>query len=51
VELALQRDQLKLSKRGRIVFAEKSGHNVDLTEPDLIAEEVKWVLEQLKQKV
>lgn len=42
-ELKLREDQLKLSS-GRLVHANESGHDVHLTEPEIIAEEVKWIL-------
>ena len=37
------RGSLKLSS-GRLVHANESGHDVHLTEPEIIAEEVKWIL-------
>jgi pimeloyl-ACP methyl ester carboxylesterase len=40
----LQEDQLRLSGRGRLVKAAKSGHDVQLTEPEVIVDEVRWVL-------
>ena len=40
----LQEEQLKLSIRGRMVRARLSGHNVQLFQPDLIAEQLKWIL-------
>lgn len=46
-ELKLQKDQLKLSRKGRLVHAEKSGHDVHLTDPEIIVEEVRWILEVL----
>lgn len=42
---SIQLEALKLSTLGRSSVAEKSGHNVIFTEPEVIAEEVKWVLE------
>ena len=44
-ELRLQEQQLELSSKGRLVRARKSGHNVQLTEPELISEAVRWILE------
>ena len=39
-----QRRQLQLSKRGRMVYALESGHQVHMQQPELIADEVKWIL-------
>lgn len=47
IEEKLQREQLRLSSSGRYMYATKSGHNVNLTEPELIAEEVKKVFQTL----
>lgn len=44
----LAREVLNLSKNSRYVVAKHSGHNVQMTEPELIAEEIQWVLSQLK---
>lgn len=44
----LMKEHLKLSTNGKLVFARASGHFVQLTEPELVVEGVKWVLEQLK---
>lgn len=49
-ELRSQERQLELSTRGRLVRAWKSGHEVHVTEPELIVEEVKWVLGVWKEK-
>lgn len=43
-----QKGLLGLSRRSRWVRAEKSGHNVQLTEPEVIVQQVKWVLENLE---
>lgn len=43
---AHQRELLKLSSCSRFVVAEKSGHSVQLTEPDLVVSEIKWILFQ-----
>ncbi|MCJ1311904.1 hypothetical protein MMC25_005577 [Agyrium rufum] len=46
-----QREQMLLTTgKSRFVKTEKSAHNVQLTEPDLIAREVKWVLDMIKEK-
>ncbi|MCJ1471405.1 hypothetical protein MMC13_000044 [Lambiella insularis] len=44
-ENRLQREQLKLSSRGRFTYAEHSGHNVQVYDPELVVKEVKWILE------
>jgi pimeloyl-ACP methyl ester carboxylesterase len=43
---ALQSEILLLSTKSRYIEAEISGHNVHLTEPELIVEGVRWVLFQ-----
>lgn len=43
----LQREQLKLSSRARFVQTEKSGHNVQLTEPEVITAEIEKVLKEV----
>lgn len=43
----LTKDQMRLSRRSRYVVAESSGHDVQATQPELIAEETRWVLESL----
>ncbi|MCJ1247670.1 hypothetical protein MMC30_004885 [Trapelia coarctata] len=45
VEERHQQEQLKLSNCHRFVYAKEGGHNVQLTEPGLIADEVRWVLQ------
>jgi hypothetical protein len=49
-EINLQKDQLKLSRKGRFVHARKSGHDVHVTEPEMIIDEVKWILEVLREE-
>jgi len=49
-ELKMMERQLELSDLGRVVRARKSGHNVHLTEPELITEEVRWVLSVWEEK-
>jgi hypothetical protein len=48
-EEPLQKEILKLSGLGRFVKVE-TGHNVPLTRPDVIVEEVRWVLEMVRAK-
>ncbi|OBT84843.1 hypothetical protein VE02_07298 [Pseudogymnoascus sp. 03VT05] len=45
---ALIREHLRLSTRGEIVFARESGHFVQVTQPDVVVDGVKWVLDELK---
>ncbi|KAF2995446.1 hypothetical protein E8E14_004417 [Neopestalotiopsis sp. 37M] len=40
----VQREFLKLSTRSQLVFATKSGHFVQITEPEVVVGGVKWVL-------
>ncbi|MCJ1407246.1 hypothetical protein MMC19_001317 [Ptychographa xylographoides] len=47
VEVKLQKDQLRLSSTGRLVVAKESGHNVQVTEPEVVVGEVKWIYETL----
>jgi pimeloyl-ACP methyl ester carboxylesterase len=42
----LQRGHLNLSSNGRFVVAGESGHHVQLTQPDVVADAVKWVLKE-----
>lgn len=43
-----QKGLLGLSRRSMWVRAENSGHNVHLTEPEVIVQEVKWVMDNLE---
>ena len=45
--MALMREFLKLSTKHKLVFGYKSGHFVQLTEPEIVVDGVKWVLENL----
>ena len=40
-----QKKQLMLSEKGRMTYARQSGHQVHLEQPELVAEEIKWVLD------
>ena len=42
-----QKRQLDLSRKSRMVYANKSGHQVMQQQPELVAEEVKWILSLL----
>lgn len=43
----LKREQLRLSRRSRFTNVPDCGHNVHLSRPDVVAEEVRWVLSNL----
>jgi pimeloyl-ACP methyl ester carboxylesterase len=43
----LMKNFLKLSTKNTLVFAHNSGHFVQLTEPDIVVDGVKWALENL----
>jgi pimeloyl-ACP methyl ester carboxylesterase len=43
----LMREHLKLSTKSKLVIAGKSGHFVQLTEPELVVDGVEWVLDNL----
>ena len=40
----LQKEQLEMSTRARFVQTEKSGHNIQWTEPELVAAEIEKML-------
>ncbi|KAF3492391.1 alpha/beta-hydrolase [Arthroderma uncinatum] len=40
----LMKEFLKLSTKGELVFAAKSGHFVQMTEPEIVVDGVKWVI-------
>ena len=44
----LMKEHLKLSTKGKLIFAHKSGHFVQLTQPDIVVDGVKWVLDELQ---
>ncbi|KGO38944.1 hypothetical protein PEX1_018920 [Penicillium expansum] len=43
----LMKEFLKLSTKSELVFATKSGHFVQMTEPEIVVDGVKWVLHNL----
>lgn len=45
-EEAFQRELLNLSSTARFSTTTRSGHNIQLTEPELVAEEIQWVLQR-----
>jgi pimeloyl-ACP methyl ester carboxylesterase len=44
----LIKEHLKLSTNVQLKFAEESGHFVQLTEPDIVVDGVKWILDELR---
>ena len=44
----LKREQLQLSKKSRFRNVPSCGHNVHLVRPDVVVEEVRWVLDNLE---
>ncbi|KAF7155889.1 hypothetical protein CNMCM5623_008769 [Aspergillus felis] len=43
----MQEEQLRLSRRSRMVHLPDCGHNVHLIRPEVVAEEIRWVREQI----
>lgn len=43
----LKREQLKLSRNSKFRYVADCGHNVHITRPDVVAEEIKWDLSNL----
>jgi pimeloyl-ACP methyl ester carboxylesterase len=43
----LIKEHLKLSTKTKLIFAQKSGHFVQLTEPEIVVDGVKWLLDEL----
>ncbi|KAJ5852453.1 uncharacterized protein N7529_011838 [Penicillium soppii] len=44
----LSKDQLRLSSKTHFVYLNDCGHNVQLVRPDVVAKEIKWVLDQIR---
>jgi pimeloyl-ACP methyl ester carboxylesterase len=44
----LQREQLKLSSCSRLVDVPDCGHNINIVRPDVIAEEIRWVIQKAR---
>lgn len=44
----LMNEHLKLSTKGKVVFAFASGHFVQLTQPEIVVHGVKWILDSIK---
>jgi pimeloyl-ACP methyl ester carboxylesterase len=47
VDQDLKEEQLKLSRKSRLVFLPDCGHNVQLLRPDVVASEIRWVLDSI----
>ncbi|RFU80540.1 alpha beta-hydrolase [Trichoderma arundinaceum] len=47
-EALIQKEMLRLSARTRFTFIPDTGHSIHMERPDVIAEHVCWVLDQLK---
>lgn len=45
-EEALQREQLVYSTNSTVMIAEESGHRIELTQPEIIADAAKWCLQE-----
>ncbi|KKA25412.1 Alpha/beta hydrolase fold protein [Rasamsonia emersonii CBS 393.64] len=46
----LQGEQLKLSSQSRLVDIPDCGHNVNLVRPDVMAEEIRWVIQSVRNQ-
>jgi pimeloyl-ACP methyl ester carboxylesterase len=46
--VSLMKGNLKLSTKSKLVFAHESGHFVQLTQPDIVVDGVKWVLDEFQ---
>jgi pimeloyl-ACP methyl ester carboxylesterase len=46
----LMKEHLKLSTKGKLVFAHESGHFVQVTQPELVVDGVKWVLDEYQTR-
>lgn len=44
----LMKEHLKISTKSKVVFARESGHFVQLTQPDVVVDGVKWVLDEIQ---
>ncbi|KAJ5126975.1 alpha/beta hydrolase fold protein [Penicillium atrosanguineum] len=47
IDQELKEEQLKLSSNTKLVHLPDCGHNVHLIRPDVVTEEIEWVLDQL----
>lgn len=46
-DIVWQKEKLKFSSKGRYFYTRKSGHNIQLTEPELVVKEIQWVIENV----
>ncbi|RAL12877.1 alpha/beta fold hydrolase [Aspergillus homomorphus CBS 101889] len=46
-EERFQRELLNLSSTARLSYTARSGHNIQITEPDRVADEIHWVLQRV----
>ena len=44
---SLMKEHLRFSTKNKLVFAHESGHFVQLTQPEMVVDGVKWVLDEL----
>ena len=44
----LKAEQLQLSSKTHFVYQPECGHNIHLVRPEVVAEEIQWVLQQLQ---
>ncbi|RAL12248.1 alpha/beta fold hydrolase [Aspergillus homomorphus CBS 101889] len=49
LDQAMQEDQLHLSRLSRLVYLEDCGHHVHLLRPEVVADEVRWVVNLIMQ--
>lgn len=49
IDQELKEEQLQLSSNTHLIHLPDCGHNVHLTRPDVVAEEIQWVLDHLGQ--
>ena len=47
VDKDLKEEQLRLSSNSRLVYLPECGHNVELIRPDVVANEIQWVVETI----
>ncbi|KAJ5167015.1 alpha/beta hydrolase fold protein [Penicillium canariense] len=48
IDKELKEEQLQLSSNTHLVHLPDCGHNVHLVRPDIVADEIRWVLDQLR---
>lgn len=49
IDQDLKEEQLQLSTKTHLIYLPECSHNVHLTRPDVVAGEIRWVLDQLDQ--